>query len=209
MFSNTSETLDKESKDFEACEYDSSFPQQPLSVRIIFIEVGIENMGDAEGSRTWHHLYNGMSQGLFPPCSQHLPGSQNPQISGTQQLRCFTGIWRAHGWLCRSPRTTGRHHSPERGWGQRCDRMVTKVGSGHGTEVISLILWQQWATTNTPEQLGIMLMSYNATTGLISWPTRTTHCRRYLQYVTKYASRLLELMEGPKSQITARVIKKY
>lgn len=145
----------------------------------------------------WHQLYNKMLLGLSPPFSQHLSTSQNPQISGTQQLCLFADNGRAHELSLLIAEENNQVISQAR------EGMRTEV-SQHGDKGwfrprhrISIIDTMIAMCNNRHARIiRCHAYSYNTTTGLISWPTLTTHCRRYLQYVTKISFRAIRGVNG-------------
>lgn len=164
LLNTISKSLDKESKDFQACELAPSFLQKPLSSQHDF---GFEAWEEEiEGwTRCGINTFNRLLLWFFP---QYPSTSPNPQISTTPSLCCFAGSWMGCGEKPGDPTALGGDE----------DRSVADGDKGwHRISITDTMI----TTCNSPCATAISV-NYSAAAGVISWPRLATHCRRYLHY---------------------------
>lgn len=167
--------LDKESKDFQACEWAPFFLHLPLSANMILLEAWEE---ETEGwTRCGINIYKRLLLWLFPPFSQYLSTSQKTQRSWPHSH--FAGSWEAPGLSAPELRRKARwHHS--RGGDE--DTSVTDGDKGWLRSQHRISIADTMITMCNNLCATTIRVNYTSTAGVISWPTLATHCRRYLQY---------------------------
>lgn len=180
--------LDKESNNFQACEWAPSFLQLPLSANMILLEAWEE---ETEGwTRCGINSYKRLLLWLFPI---YIP--KNPEVSTSH----FAGSCAVPGLSAPELRRKARwHHSP----GGDEDTSVTDGDKGWLRSQRRISITDTMITMCNNLCATTIRVNYTTTAGVISWLTPATHRRRYLQYAHNTRSKLFKkLMQGRKSQI--------